>query len=338
MALLSAVAFLLSCGPTLASILEVPPPVIYKNGPGKCNSNMVKCKEIARLDWCMHICLYVFEGYLNLNISFTVWAFRSDHIPIELGAIEDDPESQENPPTLTGKWFIDGDLNHEVKIYHYRHSTTEAVHFFHFEHALRKYSGNIMSFDHDTDQFVLHCFEELGGVRTENSLIGYMNSNGSVIEWTDMDIYEEKVLPSVSVFDAFKLKTFKWNPHDLPRSRGCHNWGPLSSYSLETEERACQPKPEFGQYNGDDNTLTFTDNETSILDQRLIDGESPCPVCEQRSAHEGIRLSVYYSTVHNSVKLRIHSVKYAETYTSKHSSVLCMCYALSINEGRVATM
>lgn len=47
--------------------MEQPPPTVFHNGPGKCSSNVIKCKEIQKIDVCIHLCLYAFEGYLMLD-------------------------------------------------------------------------------------------------------------------------------------------------------------------------------------------------------------------------------------------------------------------------------
>ena len=82
---------------------DMPVPKLYENGPGKCKSNIVKCKNI-KIDFCTHLCLWVYEGYLMLNVSFSVWIVPTFPIVFELGAIENDPNSKSNPPYLTGPW------------------------------------------------------------------------------------------------------------------------------------------------------------------------------------------------------------------------------------------
>eukprot|EP01083_Nonionella_stella_P114554 338861_1 len=259
-----------------SDLLSIPPPIIYRNGPGRCSSNLVKCKEIARLDWCIHFCLFVVEGYLMLNVSFSVWAMKSDQLSFELGAIEDDIESKTNPPTMTGDWdLLVGSNIESIHIAHFRYSTTENVHFFRFEYADKWYSGNIMDFDEDKNKFSLFLYEESRGVRTANSLKGWMDLNGTSITWTSFSIQD---VPVDKTSILFADTEFKWPRFELPRSRGCYNYGPLDAYTFETVGRVCGKKPDFGGYDGQH--WNFSEKESAELDRQLNDGESPCPVCD----------------------------------------------------------
>eukprot|EP01084_Bolivina_argentea_P074004 134263_1 len=261
-----------------SDLLSNPPPVIYRNGPGKCSSNLVKCKQISRLDWCIHFCLYIFEGYLMLNTSFSIWAMKSSHLSFELGAIEDNVESQSNPPTMTAKWdFLVGNTIEQIHIHHFRFSSTENVHFFRFEYLTKTYSGNIMAYDEDTNKFKLFLYEEDNGIRTSNSLKGSMDSNGTIIHWSNVDISDTSIDKSKMIFADTQ---FKYPQFELPRSRGCYNYGPLDSYTYETVETVCGKQPQIGHYDG--TNWNFTQQETSELDRQLNDGESACPVCDTK--------------------------------------------------------
>ena len=130
--------------------LLYPPPIIYQNGPGKCKTNTVKCREFYKLDWCVHFCIWIFQGYLMLNVSFSVFIIPTDHITYELGVIETHPDSVDNPPDLNGFWMVNvaGGFDRQIQIQHFRYSSVDDPHLllFSLKHNGRvvKYVGNIV--------------------------------------------------------------------------------------------------------------------------------------------------------------------------------------------------
>ena len=85
---------------------EMPIPKMYKNGPGFCATNVIRCDEVNSIDVCAHLCLWIFEGYLMLNVSFTVWIVPTSQLVFELGAIENDNDAHTHPPYLRGPWLL----------------------------------------------------------------------------------------------------------------------------------------------------------------------------------------------------------------------------------------
>ena len=219
-----------------------------------------------------------------LNASFSIWAMTSQQLSFELGAIEEDGEAKSNPPSMTGEWeYHDGNTITRIKIDHFRYSSVENVHFFRFKYPPSKltYSGNIVNYDLNSDRFELYLYEEGDDdIRTDKSLKGWMDSNGSSIKWTNMDI-DGNMRTSTDIF--WSGKELKWPKHELPRSRGCYNFGPLNSYETKTVEQVCPIKPEFGIYDG--TKYEFTANETQELDRRLNEEESACPICDIKEQH-----------------------------------------------------
>ena len=219
-----------------------------------------------------------------LNASFSIWAMKSEQLSFELGAIQNDVESKSNPPSMTGTWeYQDGNTIIPIKIHHFRYSSIENVHFFRFKYPMSNitFSGNIVNYDPNSNRFELYLYKQSDdGIRTDKSLKGWMDSNGSSIKWTNTDI-EGTMMTSSDIL--WSNKEFKWPKHKLPRSRGCYNYGPLDSYQLKTVQQVCAPIPEFGEYDGIN--YQFTMNETQELDRRLTDGESVCPVCDIKEQH-----------------------------------------------------
>lgn len=212
-----------------------------------------------------------------LNVSFSVWAIRSQELSFELGAIQDDIESQSNPPSMTGIWKYQ---DKEIEIHHFRYSSVENVHFFRFEYQTIIYSGNIINFDDENSRFELYLYKENDDIRTDKSLKGWMDLNGTTIQWQNIDIQGD-IITSIDI--PFAKKEFKWPQKELPRSRGCYNYGPLIDYQLKTIKQVCGEEPEMGTYDGI--TFEFNNTEKQELDRRLIEGESACPVCDIKEQH-----------------------------------------------------
>ena len=252
---------------------------ITSDGPGLCASNMVKCKEVMRVDLCIHFCLFTFDGYLMLNMSFTVWQMKSDKLAFELGEMSDDPEAKSNPPSITGNWHCSPDPKAQprswntssaesqntgspttgsptpssptgspttgsptgtprrlqgvevIHIEHFKYSQDENPHFFSFKFPNvdggKYYNGNIQNYDSKTDRFQLYLYEakDQWGTRTEKTLIGWMDPEAEVIEWGNTDINGEIITMDEPIW--FIDWKFKWDPEEMPRGRGCYNFGPM---------------------------------------------------------------------------------------------------------------
>merc|ERR1711971_1245746 len=117
-----------------------------------------------------------------------------------------------------------------------------------------------------------------------------MDSNGTEIEWLAVDI-EDKSITENDI--EFVNKKFTWPNTELPRSRGCYNWGPLVDSKRArsvNDPDVCGKTPEIGQYDGKE--FVFTKKETDEFDRQLNDGESAsgCPICDEKK-----RLKEYYA-------------------------------------------
>ena len=116
---------------------------------------------------------------------------------------------------------------------------------------------------------------EDGGVRTDKTLKGWLDPNGTSIEWTSYDIDD---MPSDSTDFKFSNTQFLWPASKLPRTRGCYNWGPLDGFTYDNVVQHCGHQPDMGTYDG--TNYNFTASEQNTLDELLNNGTSPCPVCD----------------------------------------------------------
>ena len=156
-----------------AEALSYPPPVVYENGPEKCKTNYVKCKEIIRLNWCAHFCLWVFQGYIILNVTFSVFIIESNELSFELGPIMHHPDAIDNPPDLDGPWKVNvrGNAHTQAEIKHFRYSWPDDPQLIKFKFIYNgmphQYAGNIVRLVQPQD-LIIHV-DVLDKILNENT-------------------------------------------------------------------------------------------------------------------------------------------------------------------------
>jgi len=225
-----------------------------------------------------------------LNMSFSVWMMVTEEpLSFELGIVENDPAAGSNPPSIEGTWHwrqsADSPLNYgddfEIKIEHFKYWENENPHYFRFTHKDVNYNGNIQNYDEETNKFELFLYEcNANWARSEKSVRGLMDPNGTIIEWGDVNVQNESLGADPILFKGYE---FVWPQSNLPRGRGCHNFGPLDKENYPLFHY-CGTVPQMGSYDG--TNFEFTEAEGAIFDERMANGSSACPRCDEKAKWE----------------------------------------------------
>lgn len=287
--------------PLLDALLALPPPIIYRNGPGLCATNKVVCKEIWRVDWCIHFCLWTFDGYLMLNMSFTIWMFSTEKKAFELGEMIDDPQATSNPPLITADWGYrsptapNTTANLPIKIEHFKYHRNgrEAPHYFAFRFPPgldgRWFNGNIQNYLPTKNRFELYLYRQESndepGSRDIWSLRGEMDAEGNMIEWGNTDIHGNEITNGTArQMMQWMNHKFDYPKEKQPRKRGCYLFGPLNPKETGLIEEKCGEPPTVGTFDGRTHTWSAEDHES--FERDFTEGKSACPMCDAKNAHQ----------------------------------------------------